>query len=86
MNTESTEKQPTKEEVKAWYMEQIEMAKLRHELAKLQSETVQEEARRIQATMMIAQMQAPMTSDEPENEEMAMSEEKPTMRSLKREK
>ena len=84
MNTETTEKQPTKEEVKAWYLEQIEMAKLRHELAKLQSETVQEEARRIQATMMIAQMQSPMPEGESEDE---MPEEpKATMRSLKREK
>lgn len=85
MSTESTEKQPTKEEVMAWYKEQIEMAKLRHELAKLQSETVQEEARRIQATMMIAQMQAPMSSEE-EQEEMETPEPQPTVRSLKREK
>lgn len=50
------EKEPTREEVIAWYKSQIELASLRAELAELQSKAVQEEAKRIQAAMIIAQL------------------------------
>jgi hypothetical protein len=62
MATEET-KEPTREEVIAWYNSQIELASLRAQLAELQAKAVTEEAKRIQATIMIANMTAP------ENEE-----------------
>jgi hypothetical protein len=52
-------KEPTREEVISWYKSQIELAALRAELAELQSKAVQEEAKRIQATIMIANMTSP---------------------------
>jgi hypothetical protein len=62
MATEET-KEPTRDEVIAWYNSQIELASLRAQLAELQSKAVTEEAKRIQATIMIANMTSP------ENEE-----------------
>lgn len=73
---------PTREEVINWYKEQIEVAELRAKLAELQSKAAQEDARRIQATILIAQMQAP-PSEQPEEDEQ---EEAPKTRTLKREK
>jgi len=52
-------KEPTREEVIAWYKSQIELASLRAELAELQAKAVTEEAKRIQATIMIANMTSP---------------------------
>jgi hypothetical protein len=53
------EKEPTRDEVIAWYKSQIELASLRAELAELQAKAVTEEAKRIQATIMIANMTQP---------------------------
>jgi len=51
-------KEPTREEVIAWYKSQIELAALRTELAELQSRAVKAEAERIQAAMFLAQLDA----------------------------
>ena len=56
-----SEKQPTgddkkmssPEEIKKWYKDQIEVATLRHELTRLQSETLQFEAKRFEAIATI---------------------------------
>lgn len=58
MATEET-KEPTRDEVIAWYNSQIELASLRAQLAELQAKAVTEEAKRIQATIMIANMTSP---------------------------
>jgi hypothetical protein len=47
-----------REDVLAWYDDQIELAEKRATLAKLQAEAVQYEAQRVQAAIMIAQMRA----------------------------
>lgn len=58
MATEET-KEPTRDEVIVWYNSQIELASLRAQLAELQAKAVTEEAKRIQATIMIANMTTP---------------------------
>ena len=55
IHTPMTDEQ--KAQVIAWYDEQIALAEKRELLARLQSETIMHEAKRIQAVMMIAQMQ-----------------------------
>lgn len=81
------EKQPTREEVIAWYKDQIELAELRATLAELQSKAVQEEAKRIQAAMIIAQLTQQEGAKENSDVEggAETSDEKPNVRSLKRE-
>ena len=56
--TNQTEKEPTRDEVIAWYKQQIELASLRTELAELQARAMKAEAERVQATMILAQMTA----------------------------
>lgn len=68
MSQNQEDREPTKEEVIAWYKEQIELAKLRHELAELQSKAVQEEAKRLQAMVIIAQFKTPLNSNEDDAE------------------
>jgi len=68
MSQNQKDREPTKEEVIAWYKEQIELAKLRHELAELQSKAVQEEAKRLQAMAIIAQFKTPLNSNEDDAE------------------
>lgn len=68
------QKAPTREQMMQWYKDEIELASLRAELAKLQRDAAVSEAERIQAISVIAQItQAP---DE---------EEAPKERKLKRE-
>jgi hypothetical protein len=55
--TEETAK-PSREEVIAWYEEQIAMAGLRERLAKLQCKIVQHEAKRIHALGLMAQLKS----------------------------
>lgn len=56
---------PNREEVITWYKEQIEMARYRFELAELLSKTAQEDAKRVQALAIMAQLQAsPKASQE----------------------
>ncbi len=64
MSQNQEDREPTRDEVIAWYKDQIQLAKLRHELAELQSKAVQEEVKRLQATMIIAQLtQEPQTQN-----------------------
>lgn len=77
-NQQAPQELPTREEVIAWYNEQIELAKLRLELAELQSKAAIADAQRMQAVGMIAQMQG----GEAQSEEEA--EEAPKARSLKK--
>ncbi|NBP67448.1 MAG: hypothetical protein EBR30_03655 [Cytophagia bacterium] len=62
-----TPQEPTRDEVIAWYKSQIELAQLRATLAEYQSKAVQEEARRLQALAVIAQL-TPATEDENSDE------------------
>jgi hypothetical protein len=56
--SEQTEKEPTRDEVVAWYKQQIELAGYRTELAELQARAMKAEAERAQATMILAQLTA----------------------------
>jgi hypothetical protein len=56
MAKKKEQEEPSKEEVVAWYKEQIELAQLRRDLAVLQSEATEAEAKRLQAAMMIGQI------------------------------
>lgn len=58
------EKEPSRDEVIAWYKSQIELASYRAELAELQAKAVTEEAKRIQATIMIANMTMPENAED----------------------
>lgn len=63
-----TPQEPTRDEVIAWYKSQIELAQLRATLAEYQSKAVQEEARRLQALAVIAQLTPTATEDENSDE------------------
>lgn len=52
-----------------WYNDQIEMAELRHKLTRLQSETVEYEAKRLQSLGIIANMKMAGSSPQNKNEE-----------------
>ena len=72
----SEEQKPTREQMIQWYKEEIELATLRADLAKLQRDAAVSEAERIQAISVIAQItKAPMEEEE----------EAPKERKLKRE-
>jgi hypothetical protein len=75
--TEKKEQQEelTKEEVLAWYADQIELAAVRRDLAQLQCEATEFEAKRLQAAMMIGQIKI---AEEEMAAEMAAQEE-PTL-------
>ena len=64
-----SEKEPTREEIIAWYNDQIEIAEKRHRLTVLQSETVQAEAMRLEALAVIAQFKgkSPQEKDDSES-------------------
>jgi len=55
---EETETKLTKEEVLAWYKEQIELAKLRAELSEHQTRAVKAESERLQHVVMIANIKS----------------------------
>jgi hypothetical protein len=63
-----TPQEPTRDEVIAWYKSQIELAQLRATLAEYQSKAVQEEARRLQALVIIANLTNTTTEEESPNE------------------
>ena len=67
------EKQLSREEVVAWYKDQIELATLRANLAEQQSRAVRFESERLQHAIMIANIKA--AKDEIESEEQATKEE-----------
>jgi hypothetical protein len=60
--------EPTREEILKWYDDQIEIAKKRFELTKLQSDTVQAEALRIEAMAVIARFNTPHEEGEETNQ------------------
>lgn len=79
---QTQEKEPSRDEVIAWYKSQIELAGYRAELAELQAKAVKAEAERIQAGMFLAQMDAAQKQmDSEETEEQPAKE---NVRSLKR--
>ena len=53
---EEEKEELTKEEVLAWYADQIELATVRRDLAVLQQEAIEAEAKRLQAAMIIGQI------------------------------
>ena len=79
-NTETPEKEVSREEVVAWYKDQIELATLRADLAEQQARAAKSDAERLQATMFIAQVQQKQNT--PDNQE----QETPKTRPLKTEK
>lgn len=62
MNQEK--KAPTREEIIKWYKDEIELAGLRADLAKLQRDATVSEAERMRAIMAIAEM-TPVNAKEP---------------------
>jgi hypothetical protein len=71
--------QPSREQMIQWYKDEIELATLRSELAKLQRDAVVFEAERINAIGAIAQM------TQPQEEGEAPKKPEAKTRSLKRE-
>ena len=68
MNTQNTTpEQPSKEKIISWYKEQIEVATLRRDLSALQAEIAKNDAQRTQATILMAQMQDPVSQNEVEH-------------------
>lgn len=79
---ETPEKEVTREEVVAWYKDQIELATLRADLAEQQNRAAKADAERMQATMFMAQAQAAGKAPKEDDEE----EETPSRPPLKRSK
>jgi hypothetical protein len=76
MNTETkAPEQPTKDQIIAWYKEQIEVATLRRDLSALQAEIAKNEAQRTQATILMAQMQDPASQNHNEVEHEVTQED-----------
>ena len=76
MNTETkAPEQPSKEQIIAWYKEQIEIATLRRDLSALQAEIAKNEAQRVQATVLMAQMQNPASQNQNEVEHEVTQED-----------
>ena len=72
--------QPSREQMIQWYKDEIELATLRSELAKLQRDAVVFEAERINAIGAIAQMTQPQEenkSDKPEAKTRSLKREAP---------
>lgn len=79
---ETPEKEVTRDEVVAWYKDQIELSTLRADLAEQQARAAKSDAERMQATMFIAQAQAAGAAPKDEEDE----EEAPVRPTLKRSK
>ena len=75
--TDQTKEKPSRDQMIKWYKDEIELATLRSDLAKLQRDATVYEAERIQAIGMIAQM-----TQLPDEE---LDEESPKKRTLKKE-
>lgn len=72
--------QPSREQMIQWYKDEIELATLRSELAKLQRDAVVYEAERINAIGAIAQMTQPQEEGEakkPEGKTRTLKREAP---------
>ena len=59
------ENQPSREEMIAWFKDQIEIAELRATLSKHNRDTVVYDVERQQAIMIMAQMQSKPSDEEP---------------------
>ena len=70
---EEEKKELTREEVVAWYKDQIEVATLRADLAEQQARAVRFESERLQHAVMIANIKA--AKDEIDSEEENKEEE-----------
>ena len=79
MENQTKQEQPSREQIIEWYKNEIELATLRAELAKLQRDATVSEAERLQAVMVIAQI-----TQQPQEEAEAPKAEAKT-RTLKRE-
>ena len=79
MENQTNQEQPSREQIIQWYKDEIEMATLRAELAKLQRDAAMSEAERINAIAAIAQMTQPQEEEKPEGKSEAKT------RTLKRE-
>jgi len=66
---EEEKKAPSKEEVVAWYKEQIELATLRADLAEQQARAVKHESERLQHAAMIANITASIDEAIKENQD-----------------
>lgn len=66
---EEEKKAPSKEEVVAWYKEQIELATLRADLAEQQARAVKHESERLQHAAMIANITASVDEAIKENQD-----------------
>jgi hypothetical protein len=67
MENQTEQTQPSREEIIRWYKNEIQLASLRAELSKLQSDATVSEAERLQAVMVIAQItQQPPAEDGPQ--------------------
>lgn len=66
MENQTEQTQPSREQIIQWYKDEIEMATLRAELAKLQRDAAMSEAERINAIAAIAQMTQPQEEGKPE--------------------
>lgn len=71
--SEETGKEPSREEVVAWYKEQIELSTLRADLAEQQARAVRFESERLQHAVMIANIKTAgneiLSSEEDESSE-----------------
>ena len=76
MNTETkAPEQPSKDQIITWYKDQIEVATLRRDLSALQAEIAKNEAQRVQATILLAQMQDPASQNKNEVEHVVTQED-----------
>ena len=66
---EEEKKAPSKEELVAWYKEQIELATLRADLAEQHARAVKHESERLQHSAMIANITASIDEMSKEKEE-----------------
>jgi len=56
MENQQTQEKPSREQIIKWYVDEIELASFRAELAKLQRDATVSEAERLQALLVIAQI------------------------------
>lgn len=80
MENQTEQTQPSREQIIQWYKDEIELATLRAELAKLQRDAAMSEAERINAIAAIAQMTQPQEdakSEKPEAKTRTLKREAP---------
>ena len=69
------QERPSREDMIKWYREEIELASLRAELAKLQRDAAVSEAERIQAIAVIGQFTNPPQEEEGESKPRKLKKE-----------